>query len=182
MFSTCYRRHTNCPWFQRGATGLLQPQGCLSPIVWLSQVHAPLDSPPPGGIALWLKEAKKCTAKKAINKMKKGSRQDCYLEYLAIVMASLVGSDGKDSASNAGETWVWSLGWDDPLEKEMATHSSILVWRILWTEEAGRLQPMGSQRVRHGWETNTFTISFINGNPNILLITSLCMMYTYKHI
>ena len=44
------------------------------------------------------------------------------------------------------ETQVPSLGWEDPLEKEMATHSSILAWRILWTEEAGRLQSMGSQR------------------------------------
>ena len=47
------------------------------------------------------------------------------------------------------ETWVRSLGWEDPLEKEMATHSSILAWRIPWTEEPGRLQSMGLQRVRH---------------------------------
>ena len=46
------------------------------------------------------------------------------------------------------ETWVQSLGREDPLEKGMATHSSILAWRILWTEEPSRLQPMGSQRVR----------------------------------
>ena len=47
------------------------------------------------------------------------------------------------------ETWVRSLGWEDPLEKEMATHSSILAWRIPWTEQPGRLQFTGSQRVRH---------------------------------
>ena len=47
------------------------------------------------------------------------------------------------------ETQVQSLGQEDPLEKEMATHSSILAWRILWTEEPGGLQSMGSQRVRH---------------------------------
>ena len=47
------------------------------------------------------------------------------------------------------ETWVRTLGWEDPLEKGMATHSSVLVWRIPWTEEPGRLQSMGSQRVRH---------------------------------
>ena len=47
------------------------------------------------------------------------------------------------------ETWVQSLGWEDPLEKEMATHSSTLTWKIPWTEEPGRLQSMGSQRVRH---------------------------------
>ena len=47
------------------------------------------------------------------------------------------------------ETWVQSLGGEDPLEKGMATHSSILAWRIPWAEEAGGLQSMGSQRVGH---------------------------------
>ena len=47
------------------------------------------------------------------------------------------------------ETWVQSLGQEDPLEKEMATHSSTLAWKIPWMEEPGRLQSMGSQRVRH---------------------------------
>ena len=47
------------------------------------------------------------------------------------------------------ETWVRSLGREDPLEKEMATHSGILAWRIQWTEEPGGLQSMGSQRVGH---------------------------------
>ena len=47
------------------------------------------------------------------------------------------------------ETWVQSLGQEDPLEKEMATHSSILAWRIPWMEEPGGLQSMGSQRVGH---------------------------------
>jgi len=46
-------------------------------------------------------------------------------------------------------TWVRSLGWEGALEKEMATHSSILAWRISWTQEPGGLQSMGSQRVRH---------------------------------
>ena len=45
------------------------------------------------------------------------------------------------------ETWVRSLGWEDPLEEEMATHSRILVWKIPWTEEPGGLQSMGLQRV-----------------------------------
>ena len=52
------------------------------------------------------------------------------------------------------ETQVWSLGWEDPLEKEMATHSSTLAWKIPWTEEPVRLQYMGSQRVRHNWMTS----------------------------
>ena len=47
------------------------------------------------------------------------------------------------------ETWVRSLGWEDPLEKEMAAHSSILAWKIPWTAEPGRLPSMGSQRVGH---------------------------------
>ena len=55
------------------------------------------------------------------------------------------------------ETWLPSLGWEDPLEKEMATHSRILAWRIPWTEKTGRLQSMGSQRVGHDWVTFTFT-------------------------
>ena len=54
-------------------------------------------------------------------------------------------------------TQVQSLGWEDPLEKEMATHSSILAWEIPWTEEPGGLQSMGSQWVRHNWVTNAFT-------------------------
>ena len=49
------------------------------------------------------------------------------------------------------ETWVWSLGWEDPMWKEMATHSSTLVWKIPCTEERGRLQFMGLQRVGHDW-------------------------------
>ena len=60
----------------------------------------------------------------------------------------LGGSDSKESACNMGD-WAQSVGWEDPLEKGMATHSSILAWRIPWTEEPGRLQPIVSQRIRH---------------------------------
>ena len=56
------------------------------------------------------------------------------------------------------ETWVWSLDWEDPLEKGTATHSSILAWKIPWTKEPSGLQFMGSPRVRHDWATNTRTI------------------------
>ena len=56
-------------------------------------------------------------------------------------------------------TWVGSLGWEDPLEKEMAAHSSILAWEIPWTEEPGGLLFMGSQRVGHHWVTNTYLVS-----------------------
>ena len=55
------------------------------------------------------------------------------------------------------ETWVRSLGHEDPLDKEMATYSSILAWKILWTEEPGRQQSMGLQRVKHDWATNSHT-------------------------
>ena len=47
------------------------------------------------------------------------------------------------------ETWLWSLGHEDPLQKGLATHSSILAWRIPWTEEPGGLLSMGSQRIGH---------------------------------
>ena len=59
------------------------------------------------------------------------------------------------------EIQVGSLGWEDPLEKEMATHSSILAWEIPWTEEPGGLQPMESQRVRHDLGTKTSSDSDI---------------------
>ena len=80
------------------------------------------------------------------------------------------------------ETPVRSLGREDPLEKGMTTHSSILAWRIPWTEEPGGLQYMGSQRVRHDWATS------VQHSPNILwnvwdyyqdLITSLHIPHTF---
>ena len=58
------------------------------------------------------------------------------------------------------ETWVWCLGQEDPLEKGTATHSSILACRISWTEETGRVQSMGFQRIRQDWATNTFIFHF----------------------
>ena len=71
--------------------------------------------------------------------------------------AVMSGSGGRESACNA-----WDQGsihfQEDPLEKGMATHSSILAWKNPWTEEVGRVQSMGSQRVRHDWVTNTITI------------------------
>ena len=59
------------------------------------------------------------------------------------------------------ETWVLSLGQEDPLEKEVATHSSILAWRIPWTEEPGGLQSMRSQESDTSEQLNTFTLSYI---------------------
>ena len=65
-----------------------------------------------------------------------------------VIRTSLVAQMVK-CLSTMWETQVQSLGWEDPLEKEMATHSGTLAWRIPWREEPGRLQSMGSQRVRH---------------------------------
>ena len=56
------------------------------------------------------------------------------------------------------ETWVWFLGQEDTLEKGMATHSSILAWRIPWTEKPDKLQSIGPQRVGPDWATNTSRI------------------------
>ena len=70
----------------------------------------------------------------------------------------IIGFPGSSVAKNlptVRETQVWSLDWEDSLEKRMATHSSILAWRIPWTEETVRLQSKGAQRIRHDWVTNT---------------------------
>ena len=64
------------------------------------------------------------------------------------------------------ETWAQSLGREDPLEKEIATHSSTLAWRIPWREEPGRLQSMGSQRVGHDWVTSLHFTSEVKNLPS----------------
>ena len=66
--------------------------------------------------------------------------------------------------------WVQSLGWEDLLEKGMATHSSILAWRNPWTEEPGGLQPMGSQRVGHDWTTKHSTWQTKTFDPSFLTV------------
>ena len=66
------------------------------------------------------------------------------------------------------ETRVQSLGWEDPLEKEMATHSSILAWRISWMEEPGRLQSMGSQRVGHDSDFTLLHFTYDNIHVSML--------------
>ena len=75
---------------------------------------------------------------------------DLSLHYMR---ASLVAQTIK-SLPTMQETRVQSLGWEDLLEKELTTHSSILAWKIPWMEELGRLQYIGSQRVRHDWVTS----------------------------
>ena len=73
------------------------------------------------------------------------------------------------------ETRVWSLCWEDPLKKETATHSSILAWRIPWTEQPGRLQSMGLQRVGHDWATS------LNFSPNYYLVIVPEFYYYFKN-
>ena len=69
--------------------------------------------------------------------------------------ASLVAQTVKNPPAMR-ETWVWSLGREDALEEDMATHSSVLAWRVPWTEEPGGLQSTGSPRAGHDWATNSF--------------------------
>ena len=72
--------------------------------------------------------------------------QFCKQVYLYHFGGFAGGSDSKEYAYNVGDQ-VQSVGWEDPLEKQVATHSSILAWRVPWTEEPGRLPSMGLQRV-----------------------------------
>ena len=74
----------------------------------------------------------------------------------AVFLAVPSGSDRKNPPAMQ-ETWVWFLAWADSLEESMATHSSVLAWRIPQTEESGRLQSLGSQKVRHDWATKHST-------------------------
>ena len=78
------------------------------------------------------------------------------------------------------ETQVWFLGGEDPLEKGMATYSSILAWRIPWTEESVRLQSVGSQRVRHDWATNTLThLPPLNFLPCTSKVNKIISIYSF---
>ena len=76
-------------------------------------------------------------------------------------MTSLVAQTAKNLPA-MWEMWVQSLGREDPLEEDMATHSSMLTWETPWIEEPGGLQSTGSQRVRHYRATNTFTFTFVS--------------------
>ena len=86
--------------------------------------------------------------------------------------ASLVAQTLKNPPAVQG-TRVWSPDWDNPLEKGMAAHSSILAWRMLWTEEAGGLQSMSSQTVGHDWVTNTYFVLNIRVSPDSIKVSDL---------
>ena len=74
------------------------------------------------------------------------------------------------------KTWVRSLGWEDALEKELASHSSSLAWEIPQTEEPGGLESMGSQRVGHDWGTNTHKI-FLSSSPTCGAVDSSSLIF-----
>ena len=77
------------------------------------------------------------------------------------------------------EIQVHSLGWEDLLEKEMATHSSTLAWKIPWTEEPGGLQSMGSQRVGHDWATSlSFHFRVLQPPVFVFMFTFISELYT----
>ena len=85
------------------------------------------------------------------------------------------------------ETWVQSLGQEDPLEESMATHSSILAWRIPWTEEPGRLQSIGSQKVGHDLVTEQhsrqiFNTLLIAKTFTLLLLVGISIDIAYMKI
>ena len=90
----------------------------------------------------------------------------------ALVWTSLVAEMVKNLPAMQ-ETQVQSLGWEDTLEESMATHSSILPWKIPWTKEPCRLQSTGSQKVRHNWGTDThFQLLTMQDNPLVLYFSS----------
>ena len=75
------------------------------------------------------------------------------------------------------ETWVWSLGQEDPLEKAMAPHSSTLAWKIPWTEECSRLQSMGSQRVGHDWVTSLHFSDTMEIQTQVWSLCLSCLLF-----
>ena len=89
-----------------------------------------------------------------------------FITYLLLISRACPMAQMVNNLPAMQETWIWFLGQEDPLEKGMTTHSSLLAWEIPWTEQPGGLQSMGSQRVRHNWATNTLM--------DIWMVTDLC--------
>ena len=104
-------------------------------------------------------------------------QKDHYYYYYFFGGASLVAQSVKHLPA-VQETWVRSLGWEDPLEKEMATHSSILAWKISWTGEPGGLQSMGSQRIGHDWATNTYLLTLVGWERYLTMILICILLMT----
>ena len=92
-----------------------------------------------------------------------------------LVLATKIKSEsGKEPMQETQETWVWSLDQEDPLEKETATHSSILALRIPWRDEPGRLQSTGSQRVGHNWATSISLSRLLLHGWDVFVVVQLC--------
>ena len=103
-----------------------------------------------------------------------------YLLFFCVIlhkptMASLVAQTVKNLPA-MWETWVWWQGWEDPLEKGMATHSSILAWRIPWTEEPGGLQSIELQRAGHDWVTNTYMLDALGFVTEFQVNVFVCLL------
>ena len=98
-------------------------------------------------VGSWAKELRSCKLRRASK-----SKINCFKVTLH---SRLPCSSKVKNLPAMQETWVQSMEWEDPLEKGMAIHSSILAWRIPWTEEPGGLQLVGSKRVRYDWATNS---------------------------
>ena len=96
-----------------------------------------------------------------------------YLSHQGSPRCFSAGTSGKEPTCQFrryNETWVWSLDWENPLEESMATHSSILTWRIPWAEDPGGLQSIGSQTVGHNWSRrNKYELSLRQYCPDMLL-------------
>ena len=91
-----------------------------------------------------------------------------------LIMGFLGDSAGKKNPPAMKEAWVWSLGWDNPLEKGKATHSSILAWRIPGTEELGGIWSRELQRVRHDWRLSTCLALGLCGVNSLVLYVFHC--------
>ena len=103
----------------------------------------------------------------------------------AFVWTSLVAEIVKNLLA-VQDIQVQSLGWEDPLEDGMATHSGILPWKISWTKEPCRLQSMGSQKVRHNWGTDTHFQLLrqwtMQDNPLVLYLSAVLSQYFGKQL
>ena len=96
----------------------------------------------------------------------------CHVWFLSSVRASPMAQvKNLPAMQETQEMWVWSLGWEDALEEEIATHPSILAWKISWTEEPRGLQSTGLQGFRHDWASQQVTLPHCVGRFNFYLLT-----------